>query len=503
VFAVVHIPNFSLQAALRHEPELHARAVALIDAELPKLEIIQLTPAARDQGVVAGSTASQATARCGDLFIRTRSRAAEQTATEVVGQTAYAFSPNIELTASGVCTLELKGLGLETETAAHQWAAKLLQTLAMFHLEAQIGIASTPALALLAAQAANPFLFMPDSTAFIAALPLEALSPPPEMAAILSRWGIRTAGEFLRLGVNEIAERLGHEALELFARVSPHSMRPLKLVAPREVFSERMEFEIGIETIEPLLFVLRRFVEQLARRVETVYLVVAEFHLRLGLASGAHHERTFKIPAPTARVETLFRMLQTHLETVRTDAPIVALELVAKPGRAELHQFGLFESTLRNPNQFAETLARLTALLGTENVGTPQIISTNRPDTFRLAPPQFDAAYEKDLLPLPLGGEGRGEGARPQVHGRLGLQLRRFRPPLPAQLEFRKEKPALLRSEVFIGAITDTRGPFLSSGDWWDTQRWAREEWDIETGDGSLLRVFRSADGCFVEGVYD
>jgi hypothetical protein len=47
------------------------------------------------------------------------------------------------------------------------------------------------------------------------------------------------------------------------------------------------------------------------------------------------------------------------------------------------------------------------------------------------------------------------------------------------------------------------QGPYLSSGNWWDESRWAREEWDVETTGGRLLRMFRSGNGCFVEGVYD
>src|SRR5436190_17252267 len=101
-FAVVFIPNFSLQAALRHEPELRDRAVALVDPELPKPNIVQLTAIARSCGVAEGLTASQAMARCADLIIRTRSRAQEQAAMDVLLQTAYAFSPTIEATAPGI-----------------------------------------------------------------------------------------------------------------------------------------------------------------------------------------------------------------------------------------------------------------------------------------------------------------------------------------------------------------------------------------------------------------
>jgi hypothetical protein len=60
-----------------------------------------------------------------------------------------------------------------------------------------------------------------------------------------------------------------------------------------------------------------------------------------------------------------------------------------------------------------------------------------------------------------------------------------------------------MRSDLFTGPITGARGPFFSSGQWWDDARWAREEWDVATANGSFLRIFRSNDGCFVEGVYD
>ena len=87
--------------------------------------------------------------------------------------------------------------------------------------------------------------------------------------------------------------------------------------------------------------------------------------------------------------------------------------------------------------------------------------------------------------------------------GATGLCLRRFRPAISAFVEFRERRPALVRSSVFNGAIVDLRGPFVSSGDWWDRNRWECEEWDVQASDGALYRISRSSDGCFVEGVYD
>jgi protein ImuB len=535
MFAVIFIPNFSLQAVLRHEPDLRERAVALVDSKLTKPAIVELTLAARACGVCEGLTASQAMARCAELVIKPRAPAQEDSATEVLLQTAYAFSPNIEATSPGLCTMELKGMAFGSDGRVLElWAEKIIEVLGQFNVGAKVGLAETPELALLAARGAERVVIFsqkhrtsniqhPTSNEAsrtsldvdcsmlevgcfqksFESLPVSSLEPGPEILAILQRWGIQTIGALLALGKDNVAERLGPEAVELFNRVSPDSPRPLKLVVPAEEFAEQMDFENEIETVEPLLFVLRRFVEQLSRRLELIYLVVAEFQLQLGLSSGVKYEKLFRIPSPTGNTDILFRMLQTHLETVQTDSPIISLRLAAKPAKPEAQQFGLFESTLRDPNQFAETLARLTALCGSERVGTPQAEATHRPDAFKVTQ-AFEARHGGIQSDFPTAGRNTGleSPVNPQT-GMSALQLRRFRPPRASHIEFRDGKPTLLRSEVFIGPIVATRGPFLSSGNWWDSGRWAREEWDVETSDGSLFRIFRSSEGCFVEGVYD
>ena len=47
MFAAVYVPDFSLQAVLRHEPELHSQPVGLIDS--------QLIAIAGENSIVAGT----------------------------------------------------------------------------------------------------------------------------------------------------------------------------------------------------------------------------------------------------------------------------------------------------------------------------------------------------------------------------------------------------------------------------------------------------------------
>jgi protein ImuB len=221
-----------------------------------------------------------------------------------------------------------------------------------------------------------------------------------QILAILHKWGIHTLGQFAALDKEQVGERLGSEAVRMWERANGQSNRLLKLVRPPESFEESFEFEHEIETAEPLLFMLRRFLEQLSLRLSAIYLVAKELTLRITFANPPRvhtqdefaggnkqqYERAFKIPQPTNDVDLLFRMLHTHLETFKSEHPIIAVSLEAQPTKPPKQQFGLFETTLRNPHQLSETLARLTALLGAGRVGTPVLEETHRPDAFRMEP---------------------------------------------------------------------------------------------------------------------
>jgi len=79
-----------------------------------------------------------------------------------------------------------------------------------------------------------------------------------QILAILHKWGIHTLGQLAALNKEELAARLGPEAVRMWERANGQSNRLLKLVRPPESFEESFEFEHEIETAEPLLFMLRR-----------------------------------------------------------------------------------------------------------------------------------------------------------------------------------------------------------------------------------------------------
>lgn len=170
MFATIYMPQFYLQAALRHQPELAGTPVALIDGEAAKAVIIQLNQAAEAVGVYSGMTPSQGLARCLQLVVKTRLRAQEQAVEEIVLQLAYSLSPFIEATAPGVCTIEFTN---ENQIAAR--LSSVIERLAETQIKAQAGIAQTADASLLVAHLARPVLQIGDAKTFLASLPIETL----------------------------------------------------------------------------------------------------------------------------------------------------------------------------------------------------------------------------------------------------------------------------------------------------------------------------------------
>jgi protein ImuB len=304
---------------------------------------------------------------------------------------------------------------------------------------------------------------------------------------ILRRWGIESLGQFAALEKEAVAARLGPIGVELWERATGKTTRLLRLVPVRESFEEAFEFENEIETSEPLLFMLRRFLQQFSVRLEAQHLVASELQLEITFREKSVYSHRFKIPEPTNNVETLFRMLHTHLENFSSKSPIVAVALRAETTKPSFEQFHLFETALRDPTRLTDTLARLTGLLGSERVGTPVLEETHRPDALRMEPFSWQLPERKAEEPAPL----------------PASVLRRFRAPLAASVLLAKDRPILFRAAKVSGTVRAQKGPYLASGNWWDAQAWDRAEWDIELNTGGVCQCHASGGQWALDGIYD
>src|SRR5215472_14438717 len=108
-FACIYVPNFSVAAALRAEPELQTHAIAIFEGKPPLEQIIAVNERARDAGISPGMTKAQAEL-CPDLALRPRSPLQESSARAALFDCAQSFSPVVEDTAQDTLLLDLAGL---------------------------------------------------------------------------------------------------------------------------------------------------------------------------------------------------------------------------------------------------------------------------------------------------------------------------------------------------------------------------------------------------------
>jgi len=477
MFAAIHLPAFHLQCVLRDDPDGDLGIpVAILEpsttpAERGRTRIIQLSPEAIQQGVELNMTATQGLARCADLLLLERDLDTEAEARNDLLACAENFTADFESTAPGTAILDLHGNLLTPQSLATQ----AISWLSAANLASCIGTASNPDLAQLAAHTSSPgtHQHIPDNPKkiqqFLNPLPIHTIPTTSELTETLQLWGIHTLGQLTALQRSEVTGRLGSEAAILYDHAIGRNRRLLKLHRAPTSFAITTHLEHEIASLDPLIFYIRRMLETISARLATAYLVAAEITLTLTFVNQTTHLRQFRIPEPTHDANLLLSLLHTHLENFTAKSPIETLAIGATPARPGRHQFDLFVSGMRDPNRFAETLARLEALLGENRIGTPEPIATHRPDSFTLHP----FKEKTDTAP-------------PSSKKHIGIPLRRFRPPILASVTLQNHRPTSIRSDRVNSEITQAYGPYLTSTDWWqENLQWQQQEWDIELRDGT------------------
>ena len=481
-YAVLTVPDFALHALCRSEAALRGRPVALVAGEGRRAKVTEAS--AEAAGIAPGLAATLAMSRCPGIILRPRDPAAEAEAQRLLVAAAFTLSPRVEATAAGTCTVDLRGADRpRTEALLRLQAAEL----ALAGLPLRSGAAATPLLASYAARCAAPILIVEDAPQFLAPLPLGFAGPTAAQESILRGWGITTLGGLTALDKAEVGRRLGTDGVLLWERAAGETTRVLRHVEPARSFAAEWSYEPPVESIEPLFFKLRRYAERIALELRAAGFVAERLALTLLLEDETDHRREFRLPEPGADVEGWLRVLNSHLATVRTEARVAAVRLLATPARPPEKQDGLFDTGLRDPASFWENLARIAAIVGDDRVGTPVPLDTHRPDAFAMAKPA-------EAVPPP---------AQAAVHPPYGPALRRFRPPWDVQVACESGRPVRLHGGRLEGAVRAAEGPWLASGDWWKPEAWAAETWQVELERGGLYLLARTTAGWSVAGMLD
>lgn len=508
MLACLAIPELPLVAALRAEPQLALQPLAVVQAgpELgARAHVLGATPLAA--GVEPGQTLAEARAICPSLVVRQASPERERAAAQAAREAASAVSPRVEEAAPGLVYVDAEGLEklIGDDRAV---ARELVKAAERVGLRAAVGVARTKAVARLAARAAEADLALEptrwgvgggafrvvtaaEQADFLAALPLDALDLPPELAEALRRFGLHTLGEVARLPPGPLAARLGPDAAALSRLSRGEDATTLAQRPEPERFEEGEELEWDASTLEPLLFVWKGLLDRLAQRLVARGLMAREMFLSLRLSDGSWDERALDLAAPTREVPALLQLLKLIVEGRPPASGVRAVRLAAVPTREVLEQMALFGARAASPTQLAAAVARLSALVGPPLVGRPAPADRWAPfaiGTAKFAPPPPPA------IPLPARAE-------------LSLAARALRPPRTAEVRCDDSgAPVLVIGEGALGGrVVASAGPWRTVAEWWTDAPVALDAYDLELAGGLLIRASKdlATDAWHIEAVYD
>src|SRR5438067_68076 len=149
MFAVLYLPKFHLQAALRWHEELKSKPVAVVDGRSSKGVVMECSELAEASGVRSSMPGVQGLARCPELIILPKALRGENVTQAALLQMAHSLSPEVEATAPGCSTIDLSRIRIDDWQT---WCQSSIDALANLNLTARIGVAPNPDLAYLAAR---------------------------------------------------------------------------------------------------------------------------------------------------------------------------------------------------------------------------------------------------------------------------------------------------------------------------------------------------------------
>ncbi len=523
-FACIYVPNFPVAAALRAEPELQGCAVGILEGRPPLEKIIAVNPPAGRMGIAPGMTKAQAEL-CAGLALRLRSVLQESAAHAALLDCAQSFSPCVEDAACDTALVDLAGMH-SLLGPLPEIARAMSDRAAALGLAANVAAASNPDAALLAARGfpSVTVISTGQEAERLGTLPVEVLFADRRegeekksadcLLETLGRWGVRNLRTLAALPEVALSERLGQEGLRLQRLARGAEERTLVPVEEPMVFEEAIELEHPITLLEPLAFLLNRLLDQLCTRLAARALATQELRLALELenyspfpqpSKNDNHQflRALHLPLPMLDARTFLKLLQLDLSAHPPGAPIVKIHLVAEAARMRSTQGGLFLPPSPEPEKLELTLARIAGMVGENKVGALELLDTHHPEGFRMQRfvPGVSRKRENDSA----------SSASGQAEEKSAVTaLRRFRPPLRANVKLENGQPASLvcQKKGVQGSVLWKAGPWRYSGDWWEREAWSRDEWDVALQSGESLALYRLVHdllggGWFVEGTYD
>ncbi len=512
LWACFQFPALPLHAVFADEAS-GERPCALFEGPRQRPVVVHANEAAQARGVRPGLVLATARALCAELDARKREPDAERSALQLLATWAYRFSAQVSRGEPDTVWLEV-GASL---TLFKGWPALQRQ----LHAELQtlgfgayrLGVAPVAAAARVLALSYEQ-IALRQHAAMQSALertPIALSGLPAQSIAQLQGMGFRELRDLWRVPRLELTRRLGPAGMHTLAVLRGEAAESLALYQPPDRFARRIELDALVDNWQPLLFPLRRLVNELARYLLVRDGGVQRFELRL-----EHEDRAAtRVPVGLVSVQreaaALYEFCRGRLERAAIGAEVSAIALIAddlppfRPGHRDL-----FEPSRSEGLDWPALTERLRSRLGDDALQQLACVADHRPErAWRFVAPGAPArepakptqggtrkakpAHADSVRPAGLAAQGTVPGASPGTDAGIGSAPHVARPLwlLPQPIPLRQPLTQILS------------GPERIESGWWDGGDVRRDYYVVRCASGQRAWAFLpagAAEGWMLHG---
>ena len=413
------------------------------------------------------------------IFIAIHPESAEQ-AVLVINEE---YSPNLEVMSSGEVVFDLTRNQVDD---VHRLVSEILGKIPAS------GIAVSPSAAtslLLLRKREGVSIHGIGGREDLKSIGIDALGAGRDFTRLMRDWAIDDLSAFSALPEDQMVERFGTSVTELFKRSRGAEFRPIATNIGNDEFRWRISVDSPITEVESLRFIFSTAVRHIFEKLSRRCLGASECIVEL---SGAGRERRYEVKAivPTVNEKVWMRLLSVRIESEPPGFDIAEVLVEFVPARLRSIQSNFFSANVLEPEKIGLVVSKIGKMVGRENIGIPKVADSWKPRDFSI---ETDLSGIEKVIETPL--------TVSDFPSRIFFY---FPSPVRAKVLFDGRIPARMVLKGRSVRIVSASGPWRVDGGWWRDDAWSRDEWDIETDDGSIFRMFSDGRGeFFLEGGYD
>jgi protein ImuB len=335
---------------------------------------------------------------------------------------------------------------------------------------------------------------------FLAPLPIDVLSPSPQLLPLLDGTGIATCGDLAILDLEAVEVRFGIEGVRIWQLARADDRRPIFTEVPRELPHASVEWaDYTLTDPERLVFIINALAERVITSLDERGESARELALVLALANREQSTSRVRFARPTTSRKIWMRQIRALLERLTLGDAITGVLLRVDALAAKRSPQGdLFDRGFASASATEQALAQLIDDQG-------EILFTPQRSGHVLLDRRTQWVAESPSALVERSGSDVGAGRAP-VSLSLTLQLLPHPQPIVVVTAGRRDHyiPVRYRDGAVWHDLEEVAGPDRTSGGHWEGG-YAREYFRGVREDGVLVWLFRDAidETWFLHGLWD